>query len=67
MQVTDNGSGFQMTGSKRSFGLQTMRERAESVGGSLVIKSGKGNGTCIECGLPCLAQERLQKQSVVIQ
>ena len=40
MQVIDDGVGFQMAGSKRNFGLQTMRERAESVGGNLAIKSG---------------------------
>lgn len=67
MQVMDDGMGFQMTGSKRSFGLQTMRERAESVGGRLNIKSGGAKGTTIECKLPCLAQERLPKQSVVIR
>jgi len=44
-----------------------MRERAESVSGSLLIKSGHGNGTTIECRLPCLQQERLQKPSVVIR
>ncbi len=64
MQILDNGVGFTMVGSKRNFGLQTMRERAESVNGNLVIRSAAG--TCIECWLPCLQQERLQKQSVVI-
>jgi signal transduction histidine kinase len=67
MQVMDDGMGFKMTGSKRSFGLQTMRERAESVGGRLDIKSGGAKGTTIECRLPCLAQERPPKQSVVIR
>lgn len=66
MNVSDDGIGFQMAGSKRSFGLQTMRERAESAGGSLNIQSVDGKGTHIECCLPCLQQERLQKQSVVI-
>lgn len=66
MSVSDDGIGFQMAGSKRSFGLQTMRERAESAGGSLNIQSVDGKGTHIECCLPCLQQERLQKQSVVI-
>jgi nitrate/nitrite-specific signal transduction histidine kinase len=66
MQIIDDGIGFVMAGSKRSFGLQTMRERAESVGGSLLIKSGDGNGTTIGCRLPCLQQDRLQKQSVVL-
>jgi two-component system, NarL family, sensor histidine kinase LiaS len=67
MQIIDNGVGFAMARSKRNFGLQTMRERAESVGGSLSTISMPGSGTRIECCLPCLQQERLQKQSVVIR
>lgn len=67
MKIIDDGVGFQITDSKRSFGLQTMRERAESVSGMLNIKSSEGAGTCIECSLPCLQQERLQKQSVIIR
>lgn len=67
MRVQDDGAGFKMAGSKRNFGLQTMRERAESVGGKLVIQSGYGSGTCIESWFPCLQPERLQKQSVVIR
>jgi nitrate/nitrite-specific signal transduction histidine kinase len=66
MQIMDDGIGFAMAGSKRNFGLQTMRERAESVNGRLAIKSESGAGTVIECWLPCLQPERLQKQSVVI-
>jgi signal transduction histidine kinase len=67
MQVRDDGGGFKMAGSKRSFGLQTMHERAESVSGKLSIKSDYGAGTSIECWLPCLQPERLQRQSVVIR
>jgi nitrate/nitrite-specific signal transduction histidine kinase len=67
MKISDDGQGFTISGSKRSFGLQTMRERAESVGGKLSIHSGPGNGTRIECRLPCLQPERLHKQSVVIR
>ena len=67
MRVQDDGVGFKIAGSKRNFGLQTMRERAESVSGRLVIQSGHGSGTCIETWFPCLQPERLQKQSVVIR
>ena len=67
MRIIDDGIGFLTADSKRHFGLQTMRERAESVGGSLIIQSGSGNGTIIDCQLPCLQQERLHKQSVVIR
>lgn len=67
MLIQDDGVGFTLAGSKHNFGLQTMRERAESVGGSLIITSNQGRGTQIECYLPCLEQERVQKQSVVIR
>ncbi len=66
MQIKDDGVGFALTGSRRSFGLQTMRERAKGVGGSLLINSEPGKGTQIECHLPCLQQKKLQKQSVVL-
>lgn len=67
MQIIDDGIGFVAAGSKRNFGLQTMRERVESVGGSLSIESEHQKGTRIECRLPCLQQERLQKHSLVIR
>jgi signal transduction histidine kinase len=67
MSIADDGTGFSMSDSNRHFGLQTMRERAESVGGDLVIRSIAGNGTTIECRFPCLQEERLQRQSVVIR
>lgn len=66
LQIIDDGVGFVMIGSKRNFGLRTMRERAEGVGGNLIIKPERGMGTCIDCRLPCLKHEHLQKQSVVI-
>jgi signal transduction histidine kinase len=67
MRIMDDGIGFTVAGSKRNFGLQTMRERAEGIGGSLFIDSVHGKGTRIECRLPCLQQERMQKQSLVIR
>jgi nitrate/nitrite-specific signal transduction histidine kinase len=66
MRIHDDGIGFTAAGSKRNFGLQTMRERAESANGSLSIQSSRGHGTSIECHLPCLRPEQIQKQSIVI-
>jgi signal transduction histidine kinase len=66
MQVRDDGVGFTSKGSRRSFGMQTMRERAESVGGKLAIQSEAGQGTRIECRLPCLSAEQQRKPSLVI-
>ena len=65
MSVKDDGLGFILTTSKRSFGVQTMRERAESVSGMLKIDSQFGQGTQVECRLPCMTRERLRRQSVV--
>lgn len=59
MSVLDDGIGFAAQGSKRSFGLETMRERASSVQGCVTVHSFPGAGTRVECALPCLPQEKL--------
>lgn len=66
MEVVDDGVGIKEGGSKRSFGLQTMRERANSVGGTLQVHSSPGEGTSIICRLPCLQPEQMQERSVVL-
>ncbi len=65
MTITDDGVGFALAASKRSFGVQTMRERAQSVNGVLKIDSQPGFGTRVECRLPCINPERLRRQSVI--
>jgi signal transduction histidine kinase len=51
--VVDDGVGFQQDIVGHShFGLQTMRERAESVGGILSVNSIPGQGTRVELSLP---------------
>lgn len=46
--IEDNGSGFDATRSLEGhFGLEIMRERAESVGGTIRIESRPGTGTSI--------------------
>jgi nitrate/nitrite-specific signal transduction histidine kinase len=54
--IADDGQGFELarprlTGWPR-FGLQTMRERAEAVGGALKIDSAVGKGTRVEVRVP---------------
>ena len=54
--IADNGQGFfldrpRLTGWPR-FGLQTMRERAEAVGGALIIDTAAGKGTRVEIRVP---------------
>ncbi len=51
--VEDDGAGFDPTGPRQQgFGLCTMRERTESVGGSLHIESAPGRGTRVVVRLP---------------
>jgi two-component system nitrate/nitrite sensor histidine kinase NarX len=63
MKVQDNGIGFKQTDAKRRFGLETMRERAQSVEGSFTFNSKSGKGTEIECRLPCLERENIRQPS----
>ena len=53
--IRDNGPGFDLDSTVvrgRQYGLQTMKERAESVGGSLRIDSRPGDGTVLEVMVP---------------
>jgi nitrate/nitrite-specific signal transduction histidine kinase len=60
MQVTDDGIGFTSQDTKRRFGLQTMKERAHSAQGTLLIHSSPGKGTTVECSFPCLPRDKLE-------
>jgi signal transduction histidine kinase len=52
--VTDNGVGFDPTAPRQSgtFGMSTMRERAEAVGGRLIIDSAAGKGSTVTAEFP---------------
>jgi NarL family two-component system sensor histidine kinase LiaS len=60
LEVRDNGRGFDVSQvgqrssdkSKRGLGLISMRERVDSIGGELVIKSEEAQGTHISARLP---------------
>ncbi|MCX6067741.1 MAG: histidine kinase [Chloroflexi bacterium] len=57
LSVGDNGQGFDPTQSfsaPHGWGLAGMKERAESVGGSLRVESAPGKGTNIEIWIPYL-------------
>jgi len=45
--IHDNGVGFDPKTSKKGFGLRSMSERAEGIGGNLLIESDQGEGTSI--------------------
>jgi len=55
--IEDNGVGIPLAGdgngsNSDGHGLMIMRERAEAVGGTLMISSVPGNGTRIDASLP---------------
>lgn len=54
LRVVDDGSGFDAAAASpaQRFGLTSMRERAESLGGSLRVESSVGGGTVVEVVLP---------------
>ncbi|HEV7484375.1 MAG TPA: GAF domain-containing sensor histidine kinase [Thermoanaerobaculia bacterium] len=59
LAVTDNGIGFSQGAPSRGvfprFGLSTMRERAESIGGTFEIESTPGGGTSVRVEIPLAA------------
>jgi signal transduction histidine kinase len=52
LTVTDDGTGFDTGSPNAGFGLTSMRERAESLGGRLEVTSRPGGGTRIRVELP---------------
>jgi two-component system nitrate/nitrite sensor histidine kinase NarX len=54
--IQDNGRGFDLTAAQAEgeehIGLQIMRERAESVGGTVELESQIGHGTCVVVRVP---------------
>ena len=50
--IHDNGSGFDPGSVKKGFGMQSMQERVERLGGSVLIESKQGAGTTISINLP---------------
>ena len=51
LEVVDDGEGFDEEQPKRGFGLVTMKDRAEALGGKLHIDSSRGAGTKVELEL----------------
>ncbi|GGA73588.1 sensor histidine kinase [Ornithinibacillus halotolerans] len=54
--IADNGKGFDLSNDntkKTSYGLKTMKERSEELGGTFTIRSNKDEGTYIDIRIPC--------------
>ncbi len=56
VKIMDDGIGFDQKVDRKRFGLQTMRERAESAGGSLSIDTSPGKGTQVDLRLPLVVR-----------
>lgn len=53
VRIEDNGKGFDPAATPGGhFGVEIMRERAESVGGTFSVTSARGSGTCVEMSVP---------------
>ncbi len=63
VRVRDEGEGFDPAEQPRGYGLVGMRERVESLGGSLTIESAPGAGTTVTVRLP--VQRRSDGQAAV--
>jgi len=66
--IADDGKGFDVAavmhhyGQQSSLGMVNMRERAELVGGELIVKSTPGQGTHIIVKIPKAKAERMRKR-----
>ncbi|MBN1318712.1 MAG: GAF domain-containing protein [Anaerolineales bacterium] len=52
LEIADDGQGFDCHGKSRGVGLASMQERAQKLGGSLMIHSFLGKGTSVKVILP---------------
>lgn len=52
LEIEDNGRGFEPTQNTTGFGLQSMRERAEAIGGQFDLSSQPGQGCRIRVVVP---------------
>jgi len=50
--ITDNGLGFDQDAKHTGFGLRSIKERSQLMGGELTIKSTLGEGTIINFVIP---------------
>ncbi len=53
LHIRDNGIGFDLSQKKKtSYGLKTMQERCDEIGGTFSVKSAKNQGTAIDVRVP---------------
>ena len=52
LRIDDDGSGFDLAAVSRGAGLDTMRYRANVLGGSCAVMAREGGGTTVRCVFP---------------
>lgn len=59
IHIADNGKGFEPSSQQKmaSYGLKTMKERSEEIGGTFAIRSKEGEGTHIDIRIPLQVRE----------
>jgi len=63
LAISDNGCGFDSaTISSQSLGLRSMKERMESIGGTLLLRSSSGQGTVIVACYPLAENAKMQEK-----
>jgi two-component system, NarL family, sensor histidine kinase LiaS len=61
LTISDSGCGFDpATVSSQSLGLRSMKERMESIGGTLLLQSSSGQGTRIVACYPLIGDAKMQ-------
>ncbi|WP_077297228.1 sensor histidine kinase [Virgibacillus pantothenticus] len=54
LHISDNGNGFNVDEERKaSYGLKTMKERSEELGGTFRIRSSEREGTYVDIRIPC--------------
>lgn len=66
VEVTDDGSGL-VAERPGGTGLHSMRERAETLGGHLVVEARPGNGTTVRCCLPATVSPSRKPSGAVLE
>jgi signal transduction histidine kinase len=68
VEIEDDGPGFEPGRPRRTgwphFGLQTMKERAEAIGGAFAVESGPGAGTRIVVRVPLAGRIEVRHASL---
>jgi signal transduction histidine kinase/DNA-binding NarL/FixJ family response regulator len=62
LSIEDDGSGFVPSGLTEGFGLRTMRERAEEIGGRLIVSSTAARGTSVNLTVHSLGDKQQNRR-----